>query len=154
LTARSWLVEFFEDGGASFLPGSAFEHEWLHTCSGEVTGERVEMFGPLGKYEHVAPAPNGVEHIVSDEPGSEVVLNEGSEHVLDRGDSAEAGGAGRVVYHQSPCQQRAGGVSESDLMANRTALHGDDRLETVSTVWRRGQAEPSPCGGVAHGELE
>ena len=81
-------------------------------------------------------------------------VDESSEHILDRGDLTGPGGALGVVDVEAAGERGGRRVRESDLVADRTALHGDDRLEPVTPVRGGGQPEPPAAAGIAHGDLE
>ena len=120
----------------------------------ELGGEGVEVIGPLGEHQNVAAFPYGGGHVRSDLTSTNLILDQGPEHVLDRADLTVPGGALGVVDEETARERCGRRVGERYLVANRAALHSDDRLEPVTPVRGRSQPEPPPAAGLADGDLE
>lgn len=120
----------------------------------ELDSERVEVVGPLSENQDVAAVSNGERDVGGDLTGTGLVVDQSAEHILDRGDLAGTGGALGVVDMETAGQRGRRRLGERDFVADRAALHRDDRLEPVAPVRRGGQPEPPAAPGIADGDLE
>ena len=83
--------ELIGHGGSGLLAQPAFEDERFEPAGGEIGGQRIEVFGPLGEDKHVATVTDGSGDVGGDLACSRCVVDERAEQVLDRSDLPGAG---------------------------------------------------------------
>ena len=144
-TGSDSLGEFVDDVAAVLTGLATDKEERVEPVGGEELAESGEVVFALGKHEDSSPFAGQPRQVVHDQAVAALVVGEGSEHVLDvRGLLVEPELGGMDM--QSARQFGAGGVRRGDLMADRAAVEGDERVESIGPKRRGGQPDP-PAGG-------
>lgn len=153
---RCRMFELGKRGGSSLHAHASTKTHRRASMFGEFRSEPVQVAGPLGEYQAVAPALPGIEDVVNDllKPvvGSDEVAT-GRRHAPGglRCRVASAGVRGRMDVQG---RVRDGGVDggegvacgPGDEVPDRPDLQPDEVIELVATVGGRGQSEPAPAG--------
>ena len=112
------------------------------------------MLFPVAEDEAASAFGERGDHVVADEGGAVLVLDEQAEELVYR----RRGGVGESELGladgelEIDCAGRAFAVCDS--VADRSALHGQDLLQPVAAVGRSGEAEEVADGRPPHGGLE
>src|SRR5947209_2585105 len=109
---------------------------------------------PLAEHEAASAFGECGEHVVTDEIGAPLVLDEQAENVVDRLVGTVGERESGLAYDQLEADLAGRALPACDPVANRSALHGDDLLQPVAAVGGGGEAEEVSDGRSPNGGLE
>src|SRR5579859_8177231 len=109
---------------------------------------------PLAEHEAASASGERGEHVVADEACALFVFDEQTEDFVDRLFSGIGECESGLAHDQLEADLAGRALAACDPMADRSALHRDNLLQTVAAVGGGGEAEEVAGGGVPNGSLE
>jgi hypothetical protein len=161
---RVRVFQLGEGGGSLLCPHAAAQRDGIVAACGELHGQPFEVAGPLREHKAVPSALAGVDDVLDDVLKPLVVSDEVAvygRHASRRlwARVAVVGLAGGM-HQQYRVRDRSidggEGVSGSprDRVPDRPDLEGDEVVELITAVRRRGQAEPTSSGDLGNSVRE
>ena len=144
--------ELFGDGGSGLLAHLAVDDERFDIFGGEHLDDDLEVFGPAGEHEAVAAGGDGGGDVAADRSRALRVFDEPPVDRLDV--FGFVGGLVAGLVHDEVEGSEGASLVGCHLVADRTAVHGHERLEAVAPVGGGGEPQPPSHRDVAYGPFE
>ena len=146
------LIELLHDHATGPLAELAVKPQRLEPAGRKALGDRVEMLGPSCEYQAVAPSARCRSDVVANGYGAGPVLDHAAERLLYV--LAIVVRLMVCLMHDQVEGSKRRAFVEAHGVADGSAIHRHQYLETVPPVRRRGESEPMAHRYLAHDSFE